>query len=121
MNGNFTMTTKKLLTAEELDALHDSGVDMTPYVDLASSRRPGLEAQRINVDFPHWMVASLDREAGRLGITRQSMIKYWIAERLDALQRAASAYGAPRLDSPPVAEDPAPYGDPPARHPKKPR
>ncbi len=115
------MTNKKQLTAEELDALHDAGVDMTPYIDRSLTRRPGLEAQRINVDFPQWMVASLDREAGRLGITRQSMIKYWISERLDALQRAASAYDAPRLDSPRVAEDPAPYGHAPARPPKKPR
>lgn len=115
------MTTKRLLTAEELDALHDSGKDMSEYIDYSSARRPGLEAQRINVDFPQWMVASLNREASRLGITRQSMIKYWISERLDALQRAASAYDAPSLASPRVAEDPAPYGHAPARPAKKSR
>lgn len=78
------MAAKKFLTAEELDALHDQGADMTPYVDLASARRPGLEAQRVNVDFPKWMVESLDREAERRGLPRQALIKYWISERLDA-------------------------------------
>jgi hypothetical protein len=115
------MTTKKMLTAEELDALHDSGKDMSDYIDYASARRPGLEAQRINVDFPQWMVASLDREAGRRGITRQSMIKYWISERLDALRQNSPSFDAPAMDSPRVAEDPAHYGNPPPRPRKKAR
>ena len=75
---------KAKLTAEELDALHDAGVDMTPYLDLISTRRPGLEIQRVNVDFPQWMIAQMDREAKRLGVPRQSIIKVWIAERLEA-------------------------------------
>jgi hypothetical protein len=103
------MTTKQLHTAEELDALHDAGVDMTPYVDLSTARRPGLETHRVNVDFPQWMVSRLDHEADRRGITRQSMIKYWISERLDAA----------RLDAPRLAEDPAPYGAPPPTRPRK--
>jgi hypothetical protein len=73
---------KKLLTAEELDALHDSGVDMTEYLDLSSTTRPGRKIQRVNVDFPTWMIEQLDREAERLGVTRQSIIKVWMAERL---------------------------------------
>jgi hypothetical protein len=75
---------KGKLTAEELDALHDAGVDMTPYLDLTSSRRPGLEIHRVNVDFPQWMIDCMDREAKRLGVTRQSIIKVWIAERIAA-------------------------------------
>lgn len=57
---------------------------MTPALDLSSARRPGLEQRRVNVDFPVWMIESLDREARRLGVTRQSIIKMWIAERLEA-------------------------------------
>ncbi|MGA3066647.1 MAG: CopG family transcriptional regulator [Tepidisphaeraceae bacterium] len=76
---------KKLLTAEELDALHDAGVDMTEYVDFSKARRPGLEVRRVNVDFPAWMIEQMDREATRLGVTRQSIIKVWIAERLAGL------------------------------------
>jgi hypothetical protein len=52
-------------------------------LDLSGARRPLQEARRVNVDFPAWMVESLDREARRLGVTRQSVIKIWIAERLE--------------------------------------
>jgi hypothetical protein len=76
---------KKTLTAKELDALHDAGVDMTEYLDLSSTTRAGLQIHRVNVDFPKWMIAQMDREAERLGVTRQSIIKVWIAERLAAL------------------------------------
>src|SRR5258708_27167035 len=79
-----TMTDKKKLTADELDELHDSGKNLTKHLDLASARRPGREIQRINVDFPKWMIRSLDHEAERLGVTRQSVIKFWISERLEA-------------------------------------
>jgi hypothetical protein len=70
------------MKAEELDKLFDDGVDMTPYLDLDSIRRPNQEAKRVNVDFPAWMVNLLDREAKRIGVTRQSVIKVWIAEKL---------------------------------------
>jgi hypothetical protein len=50
---------------------------------MAKARRPGEEQRRVNVDFPAWMIESLDREAKRLGVTRQSIIKVWIAERLE--------------------------------------
>jgi hypothetical protein len=56
---------------------------MTPYLDHTKARRPNQEPRRVNVDFPVWMVRSLDREAKRLGITRQALIKVWIAERLE--------------------------------------
>jgi hypothetical protein len=76
-----------MITTEELDRLFDEGEDITPYLDMSRARRPGLEPRRVNVDFPTWMVAALDREAKRLGVTRQSVIKVWIAERLEALER----------------------------------
>lgn len=52
-------------------------------LDMNSLRRPNREVRRVNVDFPLWMIAQLDREASRLGVTRQSIIKIWIAEKLE--------------------------------------
>lgn len=82
------------MKASEFDRKFDAGEDVTPWLDLSRVRRPGLEARRVNVDFPSWMVDALDREARRVGVTRQSVIKVWIAERLEALRpegnRAAS-------------------------------
>ena len=80
------MSAKRNLTAEELDDLHDSGSDMSAHLDRRSSR-PGLESQRVNVDFPKWMIESLDDEAGRLGVPRQSVIKFWISQCLDGKNR----------------------------------
>jgi len=71
------------MKASELDKRFDDGEDITDELDLASARRPNREQRRVNVDFPTWMIASLDREARRLGVTRQSIIKVWIAERLE--------------------------------------
>jgi hypothetical protein len=70
------------ITVEEFDDKFDSGEDISAYVDWSKMRRPNQEARRVNVDFPAWVVQGLDREAGRLGVTRQSLIKMWIAERL---------------------------------------
>ncbi len=70
------------MKAKEFDAKFEQGEDMTPYLDLTKARRPGQEQRRVNVDFPNWMIQSLDREAHRLGVTRQSIIKVWISERL---------------------------------------
>ena len=77
------------MKAEEFDQRFDRGEDVTSELDLAGARRPGFEQRRVNVDFPVWMIESLDREAKRLGVTRQSIIKVWIAERLE--QHGASA------------------------------
>ena len=71
------------MRAEEFDQKFDDGDDVTGDLDLAAIRRPALEQRRVNVDFPSWMIESLDREARRLGVTRQSIIKLWIAERLE--------------------------------------
>lgn len=72
------------MKASDLDKKFDDGVeDIIDDLDLTKLRRPNKEQQRVNVDFPVWMVRSLDREASRLGVTRQSIIKIWIAERLE--------------------------------------
>lgn len=77
------------MKAEEFDARFDAGEDMSANLDAARARRPGEEHRRVNVDFPAWMIAGLDREATRLGVTRQSLIKVWIAEKLDNGHSAA--------------------------------
>ena len=71
------------MKAEEFDKIFDDGkTDIVELLDLSSASRPGLEQKRVNVDFPTWVVESLDREANRLGVPRQSLIKMWIADRL---------------------------------------
>jgi hypothetical protein len=71
------------MKAREFDKKFDQGENVTKHLDLSKARRPGEEQRRVNVDFPGWMIDSLDREAKRLGVTRQSIIKVWIAERLE--------------------------------------
>ncbi|MHB1809691.1 MAG: type II toxin-antitoxin system BrnA family antitoxin [Solirubrobacteraceae bacterium] len=71
------------MKAEEFDRRFDGEQDITSELELASAQRPGLQSRRVNVDFSAWMVEALDREAKRLGVTRQSIIKLWIAERLE--------------------------------------
>ena len=63
----------------------DNKVDIIDDLDQSSVKRPNREQRRVNVDFPVWMVESLDNEATRLGVTRQSIIKVWLAERLEGL------------------------------------
>jgi hypothetical protein len=72
------------MKAKNLDAKFDSGKDISGSLDLSKIRRPNQEQRRVNVDFPTWMIDSLDKEAGRLGVTRQSIIKIWLAERLES-------------------------------------
>ena len=76
---------KKKITAEEFDRRFDAGEDMGDYLDLSSKRRPNRR-RRVNVDLPEWMIESLDREAERLGVSRQAVIKVWIGERLAAVK-----------------------------------
>ena len=73
----------KKISAKAFDAKFDAGEDISGFVDWSRARRPGREVHRVNVDFPSWVVEALDREAGRLGVTRQALIKMWIAERLE--------------------------------------
>jgi hypothetical protein len=82
------MKKKPTITAKEFDERFDSGEDISAYVDPASIKRPGLESRRVNVDFPDWIIRSLDMEAGTIGVSRQSLIKLWISERLQAERKA---------------------------------
>jgi hypothetical protein len=70
------------MKAKTFDRKFDSGRTIVDQLDVHRARRVGLEARRVNVDFPGWMVDSLDREARRVGVTRQSLIKLWLADRL---------------------------------------
>ncbi len=70
------------MKAAEFDKRFEAGEDITAHVDWFRSRRPNTEARRVNVDFPAWVVTELDRQARKLGITRQALIKMWIADRL---------------------------------------
>ena len=74
------------MKASEFDKNFDNGENILAELDVNRARRPGEEIKRINVDFPSWMVAALDREARRLGVTRQSIIKMWLAEHLQQEQ-----------------------------------
>jgi hypothetical protein len=71
------------MKAGDLDKKFDAGEDITKHLDLSKACRPRQEQRRINVDFPVWMIASLDKEAKRLGVPRQSLIKMLIARHLD--------------------------------------
>jgi hypothetical protein len=75
------------MKATEFDAKFERGEDITELLELSQVQRPGHQQKRVNVDFPTWMVKALDCEAQRLGVTRQSIIKIWIAERLEQLTR----------------------------------
>ena len=71
------------MKAKELDKRFDAGEDITSHLDLSKVRRPRQDQKRVNVDFPVWMIAALDKEAKRLGVPRQSLIKILIANHLD--------------------------------------
>ncbi len=71
------------MKAKDFDKKFDGDkADVVDQLDLSTLKRPNREQRRVNVDFPSWMIESLDREAGKLGVTRQSIIKVWLAERL---------------------------------------
>ena len=70
------------ISAEEFERRFDDGEDITPYLDLSKATRPGRELQRVNVDFPSWMVSAMDKEASRLGVSRQALIKFVIDSHL---------------------------------------
>ena len=73
------------MKAKELEKKFANNEDITKYLDVSKARRSVQEQKRVNVDFPVWMIRSLDKEAKRLGVPRQSIIKVWIAERLEKL------------------------------------
>lgn len=76
-----TMSHDKI-SAEEFDRRFEAGEDISGHVDWNAARRPNRQTQRVNVDFPVWMVDSLDREAAHLGVSRQALVKVWIANCL---------------------------------------
>ena len=71
------------MNSSEFDRRFDDGESIIEVLDVTTARRQRLEQKRVNVDFPIWMVEQLDQEANRLGVTRQSIIKVWLAERLE--------------------------------------
>lgn len=73
---------KATITAEELDRRFDAGEDISQFLDWDNARRPGLKPRRVNVDLPGWMITELDNQASRIGVTRQSIIKVWLSERI---------------------------------------
>lgn len=81
---------KNTITAEEFDRRFDDGEDITDFLDWEQAKRPGLEQRRVNVDLPVWMIGSLDLEAKRIGVTRQSIVKVWLSERLKSEQVATA-------------------------------
>ena len=77
--------TMKTITAKEFDEKFDNGEDISKYLDFSKATRPNVlntDTKKVNVDFPQWVIESLDKEAKKIGVTRQSIIKVWIAERL---------------------------------------
>ncbi|MEP7349258.1 MAG: CopG family antitoxin [Sphingorhabdus sp.] len=73
----------KTISAAEFDRMFDDGEDIDKFIDWSSTRRPGLEAKRVNVDMPAHMIAKLDVQARKRGVTRQALIKMWLADRLE--------------------------------------
>ena len=71
------------MKAKDFDKKFEEGQDISEYLNISKARRPEQEQKRVNVDFPLWMIHYLDKEAKRLGVPRQSVIKVWVAERLE--------------------------------------
>lgn len=84
------------MKAKDFEQQFDEDVDITASLDLSKAKRVLQEQKRVNVDFPTWMIESLDREAGKLGVTRQSIIKVWLAERLEKVTLTPPSSGTLR-------------------------
>jgi hypothetical protein len=76
------MKKNSTMTAQEFEKRFDEGEDITPFIDRSSIRRPGMEARRVNVDFPEWIIEKLDLQSKLIGVSRQSLIKLWVSERI---------------------------------------
>ena len=81
------------MKAKDFEQQFDDEVDITQSLDLSKAKRVLQDQKRVNVDFPTWMIESLDREASKLGVTRQSIIKVWLAERLEQSSKIYQARG----------------------------
>ncbi len=73
------------MKTSDFDKRFNDGTDISKFLDLKNASRPSLEQKRVNVDFPAWMVTEIDKEANRVGVTRQSLIKMWLADKLENL------------------------------------
>lgn len=80
--NNFNSMKKKSITTQEFDELFEQEKDVVEFLDLKTAKRHGLEIRRASVEFPEWMIRLLDQQASKLGVTRQSIIKFWISEKL---------------------------------------
>ncbi|MFH0948533.1 MAG: CopG family antitoxin [Elusimicrobiota bacterium] len=78
------------MKANELDKRFDEGEDISEYLDFSKAKHPKQEQKRVNVNFPLWMIHSLDKESNRLGVPCQSIVKVWVAERLKQNQTLKS-------------------------------
>ncbi len=76
------------ITAKEFDQRFDRGDDISAFVDTSTIMRPGVEVRRVNVDFPEWIIRKLDVESKMIGVSRQSLIKLWVSERLQQERKA---------------------------------
>ena len=81
------------MKAKAFDKKFEEGGDISQALDLSQAKRTGHEQRRVHVDFPTWMVERLDKEAGRLGVTRQAIIKIWLSERLEHSAHSQSVHG----------------------------
>ena len=97
---------KSTIEADELDRLFDEGGDIIAHLDWSRAERPGLIQERMDFELPVWMIELLDNEAQKIGVTRQSMVKVWLAERLKVERTVSSNHQAPtRKDAPqPITE-----------------
>jgi hypothetical protein len=75
------------MTAQEFEQRFDEGEDITPFIDMSSIRRPGVEPRRVNVDFPEWMIEKLDWQSRLIGVSRQALVKLWVSERIQKEQQ----------------------------------
>ncbi len=73
---------RKSISTEEFDELFENNKEITEYLDLKTAKRGAVKTRRVSVDFPEWMIQQLDKQALKLGVTRQSVIKFWISEKL---------------------------------------
>ena len=74
------------MKAKDFDKKFDENkTDIIDYLDLSTLKRPNQQQKRVNVDFPVWVIDSLDKEAGRVGVSRQSIIKLWLVEKLEQI------------------------------------
>jgi hypothetical protein len=81
------MKKQSTMTAQEFEQRFDEGEDITPFSDMSSIRRPGLEPRRVNVDFPELMIEKLDWQSRLIGVSRQALVKLWVSERIQKEQQ----------------------------------